>query len=306
MTVFLSVLGAVAFVVLVLVEAGHASGAKVSLFELRRRRAARDKKAEEALRREELLLQAGTLKAPLTGLLLVGLAATLVYLLGWGKGIGASVAVALLYGRIAGLGVVKKLAGRLYRKYDARVLGFVARHEKKLRFLFGRKPLSQSAMPLGSREELVHLMESSSIFSDEDKKLLESALSFNDKTVRDIMIPKNKVVTMKPGELLGPLVLDDLHKTKHEIFPVEEKGEIIGLLDIRDHTALRRRESVYVRDVMGVGVVRISQSEPLDEALRVLVAAKQPYLIVVGEDERFSGLLGLGDVIRSLTGWTRR
>lgn len=306
MAVFLSVLGVVIFVVLVLVEAGQASRAKVSLFELRRRRAAGDKKADETLRREELLMQVGALKAPLVGLLLVGLAVVLINLLGWGKGASLAVVGSLLYGRAAGLRVVKRLAARLYKKHEAKLLSFVARHEKKLRLLLGRKPLSQSVASLGSREELVHLLESSTIFSDEDKKLLESALSFNDKIVRDVMIPKSKVVTMKPGELLGPLVLDDLHKTKHEIFPVEDKGEIVGLLDIRDHTALRRKESVYVRDVMQASVVRISQAEPLDEALRVLVAAKQPYLIVTSEDEHFSGLLGLGDVVRSLTGWTRR
>src|SRR5690606_28322000 len=150
----------------------------------------------------------------------------------------------------------------------------------------GKTSLHQPTVPLGSREELAHLLEVSPIFSDEDKTVLESVLRFNDQTVADCMTKKADLVTVKPGELLGPLVLDDLHKTKHEIFPVEDKGDIIGMLDIRDHVALKRKESVFARDVMHTGVVYIAETEPLDEALKVLMAAKQPYLIVTNDDEQ--------------------
>ena len=306
MMVFVSIIIAVMIILLVLLEAGRLSRTTTSLYELRRLKAAKDPKATTMLRREELLVQSEVLKTPLRALLMVGIALLLVYALGWNKGVITAVAVALLYARFAQLGGIQKVANRLYAKREVQFLSFVEKNEKLLRLLGGKALLSQKVTPLSSREELLHLLEVSNIFSDEDKRMLKSVLDFSDHSVGDVMTKKHAMVTVKPGDLLGPLVLDDLHKTKHEIFPVEKNNEIIGLLDIRDHVALRRKDSVYVRDVMHSGVVRINQSEPLDEALKVLVAAKQPYLVVVDDDSRTTGLLGLGDVIRMLTGWTRR
>lgn len=306
MTVVLSVVGVLLFILLVFVDSARPSRTTMSLFELRRRRSEKDSRASETLRREELLAQAEMLKLPLRALLIIGLALVLVHLLGWRDGVVSSLIIGLLYGRIASFKLVRRLSNKLYAGREASLLALVARHESKLRLLAGKGSLGRSSSPLSSKEELEHLLAVSSIFSDEDKKLLESAMHFNDKNVSDIMIKMKNIVTVKPSELLGPLVLDDLHKTKHEIFPVKKGDEIIGMLDIRDHIALKHKELVRVDDVMHAAVVRVDQSEPLDEALRVLVAAKQPYLIVVDDEGQAVGMLGLGDVVRALTGWTRR
>lgn len=306
MVLLISVIAVVLYLLLVLIEAGQAAHTTTSLFELRRRRKAGDRKAVDVLRREELLAQVGMLRTPLRGVLLLCLVVALFYLLGQPRGIAVAVLIIFVYGRIAHIGVVRKLANRLYARSEAKLLHFWVKYEKVFRGIAGKASLSQPTAPLSSREELAHLLAVSPIFSDEDKKLLESVLRFDDLTVNDVMTKKSAMVTVKPDELLGPLVLDDLHKTKHEIFPVENKGDIVGMLDIRDHVALKRKESVYTRDVMYAGVVRIAETEPLDEALRVLMAAKQPYLIVIDDDGQVTGMLGLSDLIRTLTGWKRR
>lgn len=303
---FVTVCAGIVLVCLVLLDAGRSPRATTSLYELRRLKAEKDARAAATLRREELLAQASLLKAPLRGLLLIALALLLVYAFGWARGSLAAVVAVLLYGRALNVSVIRKLANERYAKWEGAILRGVETYERPLRRLGGRSSLSQPTAPLGSHEELLHLLEVSHIFSDEDKKMLAGALRFSGQTVAECMVRKGAVVMVQPDELLGPLVLDDLHKTKHEIFPVQKGDDIVGLLDIRDHVALRRKESVYVRDVMHTGVVRINQTEPLDEALRVLVAAKQPYLVVTDDDGRMVGLLGLGDVIRTLTGWTRR
>lgn len=306
MLVVASVVAVVLYLLLILIEAGQVSRSTISLFELRRRKAARDGKAAETIRREELRGQASLLKSPLQGVLIVGLTLLVLWMLDPPMSVAVIVLGAIAYGRIARFGTMQKLASRFFARNETRVLSYIKKYESLFRLVSGKASLSRPTIPLGSREELAHLLNVSPIFSDEDTKLLESMLRFGDKMVGDIMTKKSAMVTIKPSELLGPLVLDDLHKTKHEIFPVENNGEIVGMLDIRDHMALKRKESVYARDVMHVGVVHIAETEPLDEALKVFVAAKQPYLIVVNDDEQVVGMLGLGDVVRALTGWNRR
>ena len=46
------------------------------------------------------------------------------------------------------------------------------------------------------------------------------SLSFDNEKVSSVMTPRNEIKTIKKSEILGPLVLDDLHKTGHSRFPV--------------------------------------------------------------------------------------
>lgn len=293
-------------VMLVVVTAARPTHTTLSLFELRRRQELKDRKASETLHREELLAQLSTLTAPLKALLLVAIALLFVYVLGWNKGTAAALAAGLLYERVARLKLVRKMSSALYVRYEGKLLGIADKYEGILRLAGGKTPLKEKRLVLESPEELAHIVESSHIFSDEDRQLLKNALRFKRQLVKDIMTPWDVVVTVKYTELLGPLVLDDLHKTGHTIFPVVNAHDIIGLLDSGDHVALRSKESVHVRDVMHTDVARVNQAATLDEALRALIAAKQQLLIVMDDDEKTVGLLSLGDVIQTLTGWKRR
>lgn len=303
MVVVLSLVGAVVLVFLVLLEAMRTSHPTLSVFELRRRRKEGDKQAGEILRREELLVQLSLLKTPARVLLLVVLMLIAVHLLGRSGGVLAMLAVSLFYGRIANMKPVQRLAARLAKRYESRLLGLVSKHEKKIRLLTGSVPLQAKSTPLGSREELVHMLEASpAIFSKEDAKLVMRALSFRERHVDEIMTKKDDIIAVKHNELLGPLVLDDLHKTGHTIFPVMEEGRIIGLLDSSDHSALRTKESAHVRDVMNVDLTYIRHDQTLDEALAALPAARPPLLIVVNDEKQAVGIVSFGDVLQALTG----
>lgn len=303
---FLLCISGILFVLLVLLTGAKAPHSPVSLFELRRRQKIRDKTAEEALRREELLAQLSTLKAPLSALLLVALSGLLIYLLGLTSGLLASLFIGLIYARIAHLSPVRKLAAKLAKKSEKKLLALTAKHERKIRLIGGRAALRSKSAPLSSREELVHLLDTSPLFSEEDKRLLSSALGFKNRTVKEIMTPMKVVTTVAHTELLGPLVLHDLHKTGHTIFPVARGKEIVGLLDSSDHTMLRTKESVHVRDVMHTELTHIDQDTTLDEALKTFTATKQPLLIITGDTGEAVGIVSLGDTVRALTGWKRR
>src|SRR5690606_7905675 len=113
---------------------------------------------------------------------------------------------------------------------------------------------------------------------------------------------RNKVVTVDDSELLGPLVLDDLHKTGHTIFPVVKGEAVVGLLDSSDHADLHTKESVHVRSVMHTDIVEVGEDTRLDAALRTLLATKEQLLIVVGDTAQMAGIVSLKDVVRALIG----
>lgn len=302
MTAFMFFASGFLFASLVLLTSMHPVRTTLGSFELRRRQKMKDKRAEDILRREELLAQASILKPPLTAVLLVTLTALIIYPLGLAGGLVASLATGLLYARLARLPFIHKLAMKLYVLSEPRLLRLVSKYEGKLKLIGGRALLEDKPVVLHSREELAHAVETSGFIPEDDKRLLKSALSFKQRTVKEIMIPKKNVATVNDTELLGPLVLDDLHKTGHTIFPVIAAGKVVGLLDSRDHVGLRTQESMHVRSVMHSDVVKISEESALNQTLQVLLEAKQQIVIVVGDDDQMTGLVSLKDVIRALTG----
>jgi len=285
------------------VQPGHSS---MSLYELRRRQKTRDNKAGEALHRETLLAQLSALREPFIALILVLLTALLIYQLDWAVGILSAIIVGLFYRRFANVPLIRKLANGIYKHSEVSLLRFTARWEGKIRLLSGITVPRDKKTTLGSREELAHLLVVSQIFSEEDKLLLQSALRFKARKVSEVMTPRKEIISVKDVELLGPLVLDDLHKTGHTIFPVTQGVRIVGLLDSSDHVALRTKESVHVRSVMHAELTRIDQSTALDEALRTFITVKQPLLVVLNDDNEEVGIISLGDIIRALTGWKQR
>jgi CBS domain containing-hemolysin-like protein len=288
-------------VVLILLAAVRPAHTTLSMFELRRRVKLRDRTAEEVLAREEILAQLSLLNVPIRALLIVVITLLSVYVFGWSEGSIIALAIALLYGRIAQFSVVHTLAGKFYRRREQKLLAIMAKYEAVLTLLGGKLPHKMTPVA-GSPEEVAHIIESSRIFSSEDAVLLKNALAFRHRQVKDIMIPEKSIVTVQYADLLGPLVLDDLHKTGHTVFPVVKNGRIVGLLDSSDHVALKSKDSVYVYDVMHRDVARVSQTATLDGALHTLIDAQQQLLIVVDDEDKTVGLVGLNDIVRALIG----
>lgn len=306
MTAILYIISGVLFGALVLLAATTSPRTTVSLYELRRRKEARDKDATRALRREEILSQLGTLKAPLSALILIALLFALVHLFGRSAGLIITVVLVLLYNRLAQIRMVRKFASAQYRRYETKLLLIAEKYESILRLISGKQTLRDMRVSLASREELTHILEASDIFTNEDRVLLEHALRFKEQKVKQLMVPRDEMVTVPATELLGPLVLDDLHKTGHTVFPVTKGKDIVGLLDSSDHVALRSKESVHVRSVMHTDITKIDQSTHLNEVLQVFIETKQSLLIVVDDDNQVAGLISLGDVVRALTGWKQQ
>lgn len=287
--------------ILIVVIGAHPERTSISYVELHRRKRGKDTRANEVLLREELLHQIGVFRTPLIMGLIASLAAISISSYGALQGLVVTIVMGLIAVRIGGLKETQSVSKKLFKRIETRLLALTKKYHKVIRLLGGRIVINTSPAALSSREELAYLMEASPVFSAEDRQLLSNALRFKERTVKELMAPWEKVVTIADAELLGPLVLDDLHKSGHSLFPVTKGKAVVGILDISDHTDLHLKESPPVRGVMQ-HVEFISQTARASEALDTLLATKQQMLVVVDAEERLVGLITLKDVIRAITG----
>jgi CBS domain containing-hemolysin-like protein len=302
---FLSFLSLLSFAVLVMVSSVTPRRSRLSAFELNRRLQAGDKRAEETLVREEALGDVLSLQRVLSALFLVIFVALSVVTFGWLLGILLAVVVALEYSAIARIKAIHRSSQDLYEKYEERMLRFVRDNGSVFR-LFRNVSTVATDATLDSREELAHLVtESGHLLSGDEKKLILHGLEFASRSVNEIMTPRGVIDSISKKELLGPLVLDALHKTGHSRFPVidGDVDHVVGVLHIQDLFVLdAKQRSATVEKAMEPRVFYIREDQTLERALAAFLRTRHHLFVVVNEFRETVGLLSLEDVIEALLG----
>ena len=125
MFIFSLVSTVVVFIMLLIVTAIRPVHSELSEFELEHRVDIGDRDAKRVLAREKLLNDVTSLQRVVVAMLLVILGLLSVVILGWLIGILVALLVALEYGAIARLGLIKSLSQRLYNCIEKSIFRFI-------------------------------------------------------------------------------------------------------------------------------------------------------------------------------------
>lgn len=306
MTFMLYLLFVLAAAGLVLAGAITIKRTDLSRFELRRRHKAGDPVARAILEREELLRDLLSLQRVAVAVLLTLAVILVIAASGWLTGPLVALVVALEFGFVGQLAPVRRLATRLYEPREPMLIRFINRHPRLMRWLRHVTLEDDPAVRIRSREELFHVLETTEgILTEDEKLLVQHGLSFAERRVRDHMTPLESVSTVAKGELLGPLVLDDLHKTGHSRFPVTDGSldQLVGMLHVRDLLTLDSgRGTATAETAMEPRVYYIHQDQSLDQALAAFLRSRHHLFVVVDDEGHTVGLISLEDVTEALLG----
>ncbi|MBC7581589.1 CBS domain-containing protein [Aeromicrobium sp.] len=133
-------------------------------------------------------------------------------------------------------------------------------------------------------------------------ELLTNALSFGDKVVADVLIPKRVVDVVNVTDAIGPVLTDELHKSGHSRFPVyEDKHDnIVGVLFLKD--LIMNKQTGIVRGVMKSNLNYVHEDFTLYQTLEAFIKTKHHLFLVVNQFEEFVGIITIEDVIEQMTG----
>lgn len=139
------------------------------------------------------------------------------------------------------------------------------------------------------------------LIDKEDKKLLNSALMFDKRTIKSIMIPLEKLVTINSE--ITPEKLENLvAKTNFSRFPVKNNTDnyigYIHIKDILDTKESRRNSSIPIRIIRPLASVFASQS--IRSILKIMQRSGSHIAIVQNNKEKIIGLVTLQDVLEEI------
>lgn len=292
-------------IALIMVTSIQVPLSQFSQYELSRRSGHGRSDAKAELRRQSARADILSLQSTISALLLVFVVVTAVAALGWGWGIVVGVIVSFSYGRVASVSFISSSSTRLYSLVESKIIDALDAVPWLMPTLRWSRQATNAPARLGSREELQHLVDQSTdILSDAEKKLVVHGLAFADKEVRSIMTPKSMIDTIKKDEVLGPLVLSELHSLGHSRLPVidQDIDHVVGVLQVKDLLTLDDKQTTTAQQAMDKHVYYIHEHDSLEHALAAFLKTRRHLFIVVNEFRETVGLLTIEDVIEALLG----
>ena len=139
--------------------------------------------------------------------------------------------------------------------------------------------------------------------SREGRRRLAAVMSFDEKKVKDLMVPRGKMQFVKENEVLGPLVLDKLYKSGLTSFPVvDERDEVVGIIHTEALNALEVREAEAAAKYLDPQVQYLRTNDSLMEAVEKMEQTGKYYYLVKAENGLVVGCLTVGMVLEFLLG----
>ena len=156
----------------------------------------------------------------------------------------------------------------------------------------------------GDIEALISAGEEEGLIEKDDRKLIESVVAFGDKTVREVMTPRPKIVAVEANRTLEDLRELVIHEQYSRI-PVYEEAidHIIGFVHVRDMFELDEADRAHRLVKELVRPIRfVPETKPVSDLLREMQADGAHMAIVVDEYGNTAGLATMEDMVEEILG----
>ncbi|ACS84910.1 MULTISPECIES: CNNM family magnesium/cobalt transport protein CorC [Musicola] len=154
------------------------------------------------------------------------------------------------------------------------------------------------------RDDLIGLIRDSEQFDPEIRDMLEGVMDIAEQRVRDIMIPRSQMITLKHNQTLEEC-LDVIIESAHSRFPVisEDKDHIEGILMAKDLLPFMRSDSEpFSMDKVLRPAVVVPESKRVDRMLNEFRSMRYHMALVIDEFGGVSGLVTIEDILELIVG----
>jgi len=142
------------------------------------------------------------------------------------------------------------------------------------------------------------------IYDEDEKRLLNNALKFDNLKAKDIMIPKDKIkfinINKEYDEIIKQVV-----ENKYTRIPVYEKSKdnIVGILNIKDiifESSKNKNQKIDLRKLLREPIYA-SKNEYIDNIFKELSLNKK-HMSIIKEDEKIVGIITMEDILEKIVG----
>ena len=128
------------------------------------------------------------------------------------------------------------------------------------------------------------------ILSNKDRNRIAAIMSFDDRTIDKLMIPKSRMVFVNSKDVLGPLVLDKLYKSGFTNFPVvDNHDKVKGIIHTEALNALEIKKTDRAEKYMDKHVNYLHLGDSLQFVVEEIERTNSYYFLVLDKNESLAG-----------------
>jgi len=147
-----------------------------------------------------------------------------------------------------------------------------------------------------------HQLDNASDIDLKEANTVLGALTFSDKTAREVMTPKRDVYRFYEDQKLTSELIEDIKKNGHTRIPVfkSKKDQVVGIVLVKRLLGVRKGSSIIKHSIKPITV---RDNVKLDDILDMFRTASQHLLVVIDEHENVLGIITLEDIIEEVFGY---
>lgn len=198
-------------------------------------------------------------------------------------------------------GVLSNISSKINRKTIPIFGGIYFAQNLRIQNRLSKMANKKQPWAFYSKEELLHFLEKHrQILDKNEQKWIEKIFELEEKTILEVGVSSEKMAIIHDNDLLTPLVIDELFKTKQKIFPVmnEEENKVKGVIFLEDITKIDSSDSKKAQKVMHEEFLSIKPNLSALVALEKILSKGENYAILLERNGDLSGIVNLVDFIR--------
>jgi len=141
------------------------------------------------------------------------------------------------------------------------------------------------------------------VLSSQDRKRIAAVMSFNDKTVQDLMRKREDMIFVHEKDFLGPLMLDKLYHSGSTHFPVvDHQNHVKGIIHTEALNALEIKKADRAEKYLSQDAHYLHTFDSLRFAAEEIIRLDATYFMVLDKHEELAGFLTLEILLDYLIG----
>ena len=156
-------------------------------------------------------------------------------------------------------------------------------------------------------QDIVESVEEEGVLDEEESDIIQAAVEFNDITVKTVMTPKEKMVTLNFKELSKESLLKSIDDIRYTRIPVYtgNPDNIIGIFNIRKFVKVAFESKRFGVKQSLSEVIFVNENEELDNLVELFKTKKCHMAIVKNDEGLVTGLVTMEDALEELVGETK-
>ena len=141
------------------------------------------------------------------------------------------------------------------------------------------------------------------IISDQDRTRIAAVMSFDDRTVADLMVKKSDMIFVKTTDILGPLVLDKLYKSGFTNFPVvDSRDKVKGIINTDALNTLEIKKTDRADKYLTKEFDYLHSDDSLPRAVEQITRTGSQYFLVLDSTDSLAGFFTVEILLNYLLG----